>query len=122
MSTAAKADDPTVGDYEVLWRRIHPNWISLQEGKEEISSAAFKDEEMSVHIASLTTPTAILARYPTHRLAAFTAGQARSEGYIVVGNPTPDDPSHALVLPREKLSRSGLVRLAKRLRNLVRLI
>jgi hypothetical protein len=97
-------------------------WIVLRGGKEELSSAAFKDEEMSVHIASLTTRNTILGRYPMHRLAAFTAGQARSEGFVVLRNPSPEDPSHALVLPIETLTRSALARQARKLRDLARLV
>jgi hypothetical protein len=121
MPASERVDDSTVADDEVLWRRIHPTWIVLKEGKETLSSAAFKDEELSVHIASLTTRDAVLARYPRHRLSAFTAGQARREGFIVLRDPIPEDVSHALVLPREKPTRGDLARQARKLRDLARL-
>jgi len=122
MPPSEWVDDPTVADHEVLWRRIHAAWIVLREGKETLSSAAFKNEELSVHIASLTTREAALARYPQHRLSSFTAGDARREGYIVVRDPTPEDLSHALVLPKDKITRSAFASQAKRLRDLARLI
>lgn len=122
MPPSERVDDPTVPDDEVLWRRIHTTWIILKAGEESLSSAAFKDEQLSVHIASMTTRETVLAKYPQHRLSAFTAGNARREGYIVMRDSTPEDASHALVLPKPKVTRSALVRQARKLRDLARLI
>lgn len=100
MLPQERIDDPTVNDDERLWRRVHPNQIIWDEDIKNYrpSSAVFRPSgEMSVDIASLTTPEAVLSDYPQHSLVEFTAGVARKEGCIVVRDPLPDNPSHALV-------------------------
>ena|ERR1700719_2977309 len=47
---------------DFLYRRIHPDW---QRGPSEISSAAFRDEQMSVDLASLSTPNKSWRRGPS---------------------------------------------------------
>ncbi len=44
---------------DFLYRRIHPDW---QKGPTEISTAAFTNEELSVDLASLTSPGKSLRR------------------------------------------------------------
>jgi hypothetical protein len=44
---------------DFLYRRIHPDW---QKGPTEISTAAFSNEELSVDLASLTSPEKTLRR------------------------------------------------------------
>lgn len=53
---------------------------------------------MSVHIASLANPKRLLEQYPGYQFAAFTAGVAREIGCFVMRAPTPEDPSHAVVV------------------------
>ena len=118
-------DDPTIGDDVVLWRRLAPSHYILDANEQRIiSSAAFKDEELSAFIASQTTCEAVLRGYPQHGLVAFTAGDARrvggperpSEGYILVRDP-PGDPCHVLVLPQVKLTKKPRGRQIRRLRD-----
>lgn len=99
-----RADDPTIGDDEVLWRRIRPEWVQREaDGTFRPGSFAFMDRtpsaELSIHLASLTDPDRALQGFPQDSLAAIRAGLPRSLGYAVVRDPTPDDPSHALICP-----------------------
>lgn len=114
-------DDPTIGDHQVLWRRIAPSQIRVDEnGHEEPISGAFRETGISVHIASLTTREAVQAKYPQHKLIGFTAGDARAEGYIVNHDPQEDDRSHALVIAREELTKNPALARARRLRDRAR--
>ena len=97
-------DDPRIQDGEVLYRRIAPSQIKLEAGIPGISGSAFRTQQMSVNLASRTTPQRVLERYPDHSLAAFTAGLARSLGCIVASDK--DDPTHVLVCRKEDPSKS----------------
>lgn len=122
MPPTNRVDDPTISNNERLWRRVHPSQIKPDQetGNPIPSSAAFRpSDEMSVHLASLTSPEAVLANYPQHGLAEFTAGVARSIGCILVRNPLSDDPAHALVCgknPTGHLSKSEAREIARQAR------
>lgn len=93
-------NDQTIGDEEVLWRRISQEALRVDPATGEVarrSDGAFRTKELSVHIAALTTKELVLAKYPAARLVGFAAGAVRSLGLIVARDPTPDDPSHAIV-------------------------
>jgi hypothetical protein len=97
-----RVDDPSIGDDEVLWRRINPDWIQVEvDGTVRPKSMAFVDrrsQELSVHIASIMAdPNLALHDRPDDSLAAIRAGHPRSLGYAIVRDPKPDDPSHALI-------------------------
>ena len=112
MPPPERIDDPSVRDNECLWRRVHPRDIirDSESGELRPTSAAFRpSDEMSVDIGSLTTAEAVLSNYPHHSLIEFTAGIVRKEGGIVVRDPLPDNPSHALVCgknPKGRLTKS----------------
>ena len=103
---ASRVDDPTIYDDETLWRRILPEWLHTEEGgRIRAKSFAFIDRlsgELSVHIASLTNRDGVLANHPNDRIVAFNAGLPRSLGFAIVRDPTPEDPSHALICPSPK--------------------
>lgn len=72
----ARVDDPTIGDDEVLWRRIRPAWLQKEaDGTVRPGSFAFMDRtpsaELSVHIASLTDSDRALEGRPQDSLAAI---------------------------------------------------
>jgi len=99
-----RKDDPSIGDNEVLWRRIHPHQIVQEpDGSVRPGSFAFQDNtstsELSVHIAAMTDQHRVLQGYSRQSLVAIRAGLPRSLGYAIVRDPTPDDPSHALICP-----------------------
>jgi len=95
-----RADDPSIDDNVLLWRRVHPTQIDLhpETRQPDVSSGAFSTrEELSVAIASETTLAAFIANNSEHSVVEFTAGSARSAGCTVVRDPLPNDPAHALV-------------------------
>src|SRR4051812_22133372 len=103
----SRVDDPSISNDEVLWRRILPAWIYHQpDGVIRPASVAFSDRlssELSVHLASvLSDPDRALAGRPQDSLVAVTVSLVRSLGYAVARDPTPDDPSHALICPAPK--------------------
>lgn len=124
MSFPHWVDDPTIGDDEILWRRVDPADIVTDHntGRQRSSSAAFLTEQMSVHIASLTSLEAVLTRYPHVRIAAFGAEDARNLGCVVARAPTPDDPSHALVCRQDDSTKRISKRTAKRLAEIAQLL
>lgn len=68
------------------------------------SSISFLDRngELSVHRASETAPERVLTAYPGHSLVAFSVSAVRELGYQVTADPTPEDPSHAIITPEIK--------------------
>jgi len=82
-----------IEDGDHLYRRIHP--LQVKDGRP--TSAAFKDPELSVDLARLTTLQQSLAAYPTYGLASITAGHARSLEQEVFHDPLESNPAHALV-------------------------
>jgi hypothetical protein len=102
-----------VHDHEELLRRVH--WRQTDsEGR--LTSAAFKDRELSVDRAALTDIEALAAAFPSHGIARLLAGLARSAG-DVVADPLPDNQAHALVICKES-SHAGLSRFARTLKRL----
>lgn len=104
-------DDPAIGNDDDLWRRIHPDWVVLDEnldeqtsGRVRPSSAAFRDESLSVLLAREDTPERALLdwQHKGFSLAAITAGLARQNGQAVCRDPTDEDPPHVLVEGRKK--------------------
>ena len=72
-----------------------------------ISSAAFRDEELSVNIESVMTrearpPEDAIRKYPGHSLAAITAAHARSLDQRVARDPTDEEPAHGVVCGQKK--------------------
>jgi hypothetical protein len=102
------ADDPSIPGDERLFRRIPPTWIVWDEyGTATISSAAFKDEELSVNVESVMVrddrpPEDAIRTYPGYGLAAITAGQARALNQAVAPDPQPEDPAHGVVYGQKK--------------------
>ena len=87
-----------IADVDDLYRRIHPLQVK-EDGS--LSSAAFKDAEMSVDVARLTTPQQSLSGYVSHGLVSITAGHARSLRQEVFHAPLETNPAHALVKGRK---------------------
>ena len=98
MTTSAFKDDPSIAGHERLFRRIHRSHVLWDEhGAPAISSAAFRDEELSVNIESVMTrearpPEDAIRKYPGHSLAAITAAHARSLDQRVARDPTDEEP------------------------------
>jgi len=95
-----RPDDPSIGNDERLWRRVHPTQIELdpQTKEPDVSSGTFSTrEEVLVTIATESTLADFLRDNPDHSIIEFTAGAARALGCTVVRDPQPNDPAHALV-------------------------
>lgn len=84
------------------------------------SSGAFQDttRENSCFVLDLLTAEhfeTIRQRYPGHKLAVVTAGQARESGYSVCDDPSDLLPGHVVVCPPENVRINEYIRMAKRL-------
>lgn len=114
-------DHPTIDDDDLLWRRIPdlPHMIKkLPDGTYRPSSAAFKDGldgEVSVHLEKLTTKENALAAHPEKGLVEITARLPRSLGHSVRPDPTPEDPSHAVIVPPQSHSKKTRQRDAEKM-------
>jgi hypothetical protein len=106
-------DDPSIPGDERLFRRIPRTWVDWDEhGNATISSAAFKDEELSVNLESVMArdghpPADAIRSYPGYGLAAITAAQARALNQAVAPDPLPEEPAHGVVYGHKK--RGGIV-------------
>lgn len=101
-------DDPSIPGGERLFRRIPQTWVNWdEEGNAAISSAAFKDEELSINLESIMVrdsrpPEDAIRNYPGYGLAAITAAHARSLNQLVARDPLPDEPAHGVVFGQKK--------------------
>lgn len=86
---------------ESLWRRIHHTWIKqCDDGTYRPSSAAFKSKDVSVDIASKTTPKKSIKN--SKALAAFLAAVPKKLGHEVYEDPMPDNSAHAVIVGKIK--------------------
>ena len=108
MSPIAYADDSSIADDSILWRRIHPTWVVADEnrGGFRVSSAAFDNSEdgtpTSVHLEVIARAIGlaaekILTPFVGYGMASLAAGQARACNQSVGRDPQPDDPTHGFL-------------------------
>lgn len=108
MTPRAFEDDPSIAGEERLFRRIPRTWVGWDEqGNAAISSAAFKDEELSINIESFMTrdgrpPADAIRAYSGYGLAAITAAHARSLNQRVAPDPLEEEPAHGVVYGHKK--------------------
>jgi hypothetical protein len=101
-------DDPNIPADERLFRRIPRTWVDWDEqGNATVSSAAFKDEELSINVESVMArdarpPADAIRGYPGYGLVAITAGHARSLNQAVAYNPLPEESEHGVVYGQKK--------------------
>jgi hypothetical protein len=101
-------DDPSIPGDERLFRRIPRTWVNWDEnGNPAISSAAFRDEELSVNLESVMVrnghpPADAIRNYLGYGLAAITAAHARSLNQAVARDPQPEEPAHGVVYGPKK--------------------
>ena len=118
MPVRVYENDASIGDAERLFRRLPPTWVLWDEdGSPRISSAAFKDEELSINLESVMasagrSPSDAVRDYAGYGLAAFTAGEARALNQKVARDPNTEEPAHGVVFGPKK--RGGV---AQRLRD-----
>jgi hypothetical protein len=81
---------------ESLWRGIHKDQIKPNsDGTYRPSSGAFKSTDLSVDIASKTTPEKSIRNFAA--LSGFLAEVPIKLGYPVVEDPLKDNDAHALI-------------------------
>jgi len=86
-----------------LLRRIHPELVKYDEGGSfRVTSAAFKDEKMSVDIGSYMPRHGLtwkhtLQGHPDHLLVSITAGTARELQQSIEHCAIEDNPVHAQI-------------------------
>jgi hypothetical protein len=104
MCQPVRQDDPSIAHQDRLFRRVHLVQVVRDDdtGLARISSSAFRDKELSINIESVLlsggqTAVACLEKYPNHKLAAITAGEARQYQQAVCRDPLPEVPSHGLI-------------------------
>jgi hypothetical protein len=101
-------DDPSIVGEERLFRRIPRTWFDWDEnGNAAISSAAFKDAELSVNLESTMSrdgrpPADAIRSYPGYGLAAITAAYSRSLNQRVARDPLDEEPAHGVVYGQKK--------------------
>jgi hypothetical protein len=111
-------DDTTIGDQEILWRRIpRAQMVSsspLSMDTARPSSANFDDPELSVVLESECKGgiETLLKGHIGFGVVAFSVGEIRSLGWGVVRAPDDDLPGHAHVTCANK-TQSQRRRLAK---------
>jgi len=125
MILESLVDDTTIKDDEDLWRRIHPNWIVMDEnaGARRVSSAAFDDSldgtPLSVLLEKVVIETDrtaedVMASYPRYPLASITAETARANQQGVAQTPQKDEPAHASVFgPKTKSIKRAIAKCAR---------
>jgi hypothetical protein len=103
-------DDPNIPDEERLFRRINlTHIVEKDDGRSRVSSAAFRDLELSVNLegvmqAAGREPRDSLRAYPNDLLMSITAGVCRRNGQIVGPDPTPEEPAHGYAFGRKSRS------------------
>jgi hypothetical protein len=108
MSGEEYVDDSTIGDEDVLLRRIPPVWWIPDEnlGRLRPTSQAFNNHgngsPMSVHLQKVLEEhrlpvNSVLEGHVGFALASITAGLARTHAQRIRRKPLDDDPAHAEV-------------------------
>jgi hypothetical protein len=104
MSPPVFQDNESIPDEERLFRRIHIAQLVRDDDSDvvRVSSAAFRDKDLSVHIESDLencgrAPESCLQNHRSHKLMAISAGDARRLSQLLCRDPLPDDFSHGLV-------------------------
>ena len=109
-------DDPSIAGAERLLRRIPPSWLRRDpdgalvpddQGRPQISSAAFRDRELSINLETVMrqagrSPKDAIAGRPDCGVAAITASLARSHSQAVARDPIPDEPAHGVVFGNKR--------------------
>ena len=102
-------DDESIMDQDRLLRRVPPQQVIREDdGTIRPSTAAFKDEELSVNIEALMLeqkrkPEETLVGHAEFALTSVTAGDVREFEHPVVKDvEPPSDPAHGLVLGKKK--------------------
>jgi hypothetical protein len=101
-------DDGSINNEAGLLRRIHPEQVVPDKNTQRprLSSAAFKDDELSVDAEPLLAQAGLdwhfsLRGYLGYSLVRFRAGAARQERLRVVHKPERCNPAHTEVIGKK---------------------
>lgn len=87
--------------------------ITDEDGTPRPSSQAFKqdgpDGDVSVYLASETTPARITQDYPGTYVAEVDVGTIRAQGLDVERDPVPGEPGHCNITGRKSRSRARAI-------------
>jgi hypothetical protein len=103
-------DDLTVGDEEILWRRILPrdgpqaDWYKRENGEWRPTSVAFLDNRSSTHslsayVASETDLNQLCRDYPHDNIAGFPSSIPRQYHHTIQRVPDGGYDSHVEITP-----------------------
>jgi hypothetical protein len=103
-------DDATIGDEEILWRRIlprvglHADWYKNEDGEWRPTSVAFLDNRspthsLSAYLASETDLGGLRNDYPDDNIAGFLAGTPRQFDHTIQRVPDEGYDSHLEITP-----------------------
>lgn len=99
------SDDPTIGNEQVFWRRVHATDVVPDEnlGRKRSSSASFlqdgPDGDVSVYLASeAQSPQAVMQSGKESYLVSLTVGFVRALGLGIARDPSSGGPGHALLI------------------------
>jgi hypothetical protein len=107
MATNHFDDRDNILDDERLLRRVHLSLIvEGQNGIAQVSTAAFRDQELSVNIESRMreagrTPADSLKNNPNDLLVFITARVCRDNDQLVGPDPVPTEPAHGYVFGKK---------------------
>jgi hypothetical protein len=111
-----RADDATIANDALLLRAVYKDEITTnEEGVERPQSQAFRwddRKEVSAFIDAETNLHELIQAFPNSRICSFTAGQARSLGYMICRDPTPQFASHVVMCHGEYRPRKAEKQLA----------
>ncbi|MCC7342475.1 MAG: hypothetical protein IT170_15445 [Bryobacterales bacterium] len=100
-------NDPNISDDERLLRRIHlVHMVEGDSGAAKVSTAAFKDQELSVNIESKMLeagrlPEDSLRNNPNDLLLSITAHTCRDNNQLVGPDPVPTESAHGYVFGKK---------------------
>lgn len=101
MGASKITDDPTIGDDEVIWRRIPLEWVVEDKNlnrKRPTSQCFRQDGPVSVYIASeAQSAQAVMQQGKEPFLAALTVGFVRQLGLGIIRDLSSGGPGHALL-------------------------
>lgn len=93
-----RVDDPTISDDAVLLRAVYKDQI--EKNPERPQSQAFRwddRKEVSAFIQAETDLERLVEAFRDSRICSFTAGQARTLGYVICRDPTDQFHSHVVM-------------------------
>jgi hypothetical protein len=109
MSPPVYQDNTSIRDEERLFRRIPISQLVKDDDTNtvRVSTAAFRDEDLSVNIESELidagyTPEICLQNHCNHKLVSISARDARRLNQSLCYDPLPEDLSHGLVYGSKK--------------------